>query len=66
VNLLFDLDGTLTDPRKGIVRCIQHALVTLGYQPPDASALGLESAKPEAIVSSMAELIEYIRCSTRR
>jgi phosphoglycolate phosphatase len=39
VNLLFDLDGTLTDPREGIVRCIQHALVTLGYSSPDASAL---------------------------
>lgn len=24
--LLFDLDGTLTDPRPGIVRCIKHAL----------------------------------------
>lgn len=39
MNLLFDLDGTLTDPREGIVRCLQHALVTLGYSPPDASAL---------------------------
>ncbi len=39
MNLLFDLDGTLTDPREGIVRCIQHALVTLGYPSPDASAL---------------------------
>lgn len=25
-NLLFDLDGTLTDPQEGIIRCIQHAL----------------------------------------
>jgi phosphoglycolate phosphatase len=25
-NLLFDLDGTLTDPREGITRCIQYAL----------------------------------------
>ncbi len=28
--LLFDLDGTLTDPRPGIVRCIKHALDSLG------------------------------------
>jgi phosphoglycolate phosphatase len=26
VNILFDLDGTLTDPREGITRCIQYAL----------------------------------------
>jgi phosphoglycolate phosphatase len=25
-SLLFDLDGTLTDPRDGIIRCIRHAL----------------------------------------
>ena len=28
-NILFDLDGTLTDPAEGIVRCIQHSLTTL-------------------------------------
>lgn len=28
--LLFDLDGTLTDPRPGIVRCMRHALDKLG------------------------------------
>jgi phosphoglycolate phosphatase len=26
INILFDLDGTLTDPREGITRCIQYAL----------------------------------------
>jgi len=29
VNALFDLDGTLTDPGDGFVRCITHALSTL-------------------------------------
>jgi phosphoglycolate phosphatase len=34
--LLFDLDGTLTDPRPGIVRCIKHALDALRMPcPPD-------------------------------
>jgi len=34
--LLFDLDGTLTDPRSGIVRCMKHALHELGAPcPPD-------------------------------
>lgn len=30
MNLLLDLDGTLTDPKEGITRCIQHALERLG------------------------------------
>ena len=32
MNILFDLDGTLTDPRDGIVRCIQYALERLGHE----------------------------------
>jgi phosphoglycolate phosphatase len=30
VNLIFDLDGTLTDPREGILACFKHALSALG------------------------------------
>jgi phosphoglycolate phosphatase len=30
MHLLFDLDGTLTDSREGVVRCIHHALLELG------------------------------------
>jgi len=30
VKLFFDLDGTLTDPGVGIVRCIRHALAAFG------------------------------------
>lgn len=37
--VLFDLDGTLTDPKEGITRCIQHALVQLGAEPPPAEQL---------------------------
>jgi phosphoglycolate phosphatase len=39
LNLLFDLDGTLTDPVVGITRCIQHAMSGLGRPIPAASAL---------------------------
>ena len=36
MNVLLDLDGTLTNPREGIVGCIRHALVQLGETvPPD-------------------------------
>jgi len=33
-HLFFDLDGTLTDSRKGITRCIQHAMTSLGRAVP--------------------------------
>jgi len=40
VNVLFDLDGTLTDPREGIVACLKHALRGVGQSsPPDAELL---------------------------
>lgn len=38
-NILFDLDGTLTDPREGITRSVQHALAQLGIEAPDLQAL---------------------------
>jgi phosphoglycolate phosphatase len=34
-HLIFDLDGTLTDPREGITRSIAHALETLSPQYPE-------------------------------
>jgi len=34
VNVLFDLDGTLTDPRQGILACFKHALEALHVDPP--------------------------------
>ncbi|HTO53919.1 MAG TPA: HAD hydrolase-like protein [Myxococcota bacterium] len=37
--VLFDLDGTLTDPKLGITRSIQHALRKRGRPVPDADAL---------------------------
>jgi phosphoglycolate phosphatase len=38
VHLFFDLDGTLTDSRDGIVKCIQHAVAAMGGAvPPDES-----------------------------
>ena len=38
-NVLFDLDGTLTDPAEGIIRCIQHSLTTLELPCPPHSEL---------------------------
>lgn len=39
MNVLFDLDGTLTDPREGIVSCIKHALAALRKPVPEDSEL---------------------------
>jgi phosphoglycolate phosphatase len=39
VNILFDLDGTLTDPGVGITRCLQHSLACLGRDVPSTAVL---------------------------
>lgn len=36
---LFDLDGTLTNPKEGIIRCVQYALEGFGIHEPDADKL---------------------------
>lgn len=36
---LFDLDGTLTDPREGITKSVQHALHYFGIEEPDLKKL---------------------------
>jgi phosphoglycolate phosphatase len=38
-HVLFDLDGTLTDSRDGILRCIKHALAAVGRTPPGDAVL---------------------------
>lgn len=37
--LLFDLDGTLTDPKVGICTCVQYALAAQGIEEPDLDKL---------------------------
>lgn len=39
MNILFDLDGTLTDSRDGITKSIAHALTTMGLPTPPISDL---------------------------
>lgn len=36
---LFDLDGTLTDPKEGITKCVQYALQKFGINEPDLHKL---------------------------
>lgn len=37
--ILFDLDGTLTDPKIGITTCVQYALHKMGIEEPDPDKL---------------------------
>lgn len=37
--ILFDLDGTLTDPKEGITTCVQYALSAFGIEETDADKL---------------------------
>lgn len=37
--ILFDLDGTLTDPDVGITECVRHALKKMGIDEPDRKKL---------------------------
>lgn len=39
MNILLDLDGTLTDSKRGIIACIQHAMLSLGHTAPSDAAL---------------------------
>ncbi|MBN1662447.1 MAG: HAD family hydrolase [Deltaproteobacteria bacterium] len=53
--LLFDLDGTLTDPFEGITKCIQHSLTTLGRPSPPRESLRWCIGPP--LKSSLARLL---------
>ena len=53
--VLFDLDGTLTDPREGITRCLAHALERLSLQPPPLAQMTWAIGPP--LRASLARLI---------
>jgi phosphoglycolate phosphatase len=54
-DILFDLDGTLTDPREGITRSIAYALERLGIEPPPLDALTFAIGPP--LRASLARLV---------
>lgn len=55
MNFLFDLDGTLTDPKEGITRSIAHALERMGVAPPPLAQLTFAIGPP--LRQSLARLI---------
>lgn len=56
MNLLFDLDGTLTDPFLGITKCISYALEILGRQSPPKESLRWCIGPP--LKNSLAKLLD--------
>lgn len=64
MNVLLDLDGTLTDPREGITRCIQYALERLGRPIPRQEDL-LDCIGPP-LHSSFVDLLEGDHGQARR
>jgi phosphoglycolate phosphatase len=45
-NVLFDLDGTLTDPKEGITRCLQYAMDNLSLPCPAPAELHIHIGPP--------------------
>lgn len=58
MHLLFDLDGTLSDSRSGIVRCFHHALIELGADVPSESRLARYIGSPLPIRDCFAEILQ--------
>jgi len=44
--LVFDLDGTLSDPSSGIVNCVNYALEKCGHEPRSAAEISAEIGPP--------------------
>lgn len=59
MNILLDLDGTLTDPREGIVACIKHGLASVGERSP--GELALERCIGPPLQESFAQLLRDSR-----
>ncbi|MCM1182031.1 MAG: HAD-IA family hydrolase [Roseburia sp.] len=62
--ILFDLDGTLTDPKIGITKSVQYALRALGVEEPDLDKLECFIGPP--LRDSFMEFYGFDEAQTRR
>ncbi|MBM4336054.1 MAG: HAD family hydrolase [Deltaproteobacteria bacterium] len=62
--VLFDLDGTLTDPKPGITRSVQYALRKRGIEPPDADQLEPFIGPP--LAQSFSERLGFAAAEAKR
>ena len=59
-NLLFDLDGTLTNSAEGITKCVQYALRAQNIEEPDLKKLEVHRS------ASARQLYQILRHDQRR
>ena len=50
--ILFDLDGTISDPKQGICGCVQYALRSFGIEEPE-----LDRLEPTAACRELYEIL---------
>ncbi|MGM0752493.1 MAG: HAD family hydrolase [Bacillota bacterium] len=62
--ILFDLDGTLSDPKEGITKSVQYALENLDIEVPDAQKLECFIGPPLQV--SFAEHYDFDELKTQR
>lgn len=62
--IFLDLDGTLTDPKEGIIKCVQYALDKMGCPEPDQSKL-MKFIGPPLMVS-FTEFCGFDQTNARR
>ena len=48
--ILFDLDGTLTDPKEGITKCVQYALQYFGIRGEHRGSGGFHRSAASGII----------------
>jgi phosphoglycolate phosphatase len=60
-NILFDLDGTLTDPAEGIIKCYEHSLSRLNVSVPPPEELAKFIGPP--IRATFAAVLQSSDCS---
>ncbi|XXM72491.1 HAD family hydrolase [Lysinibacillus sphaericus] len=62
--ILFDLDGTLSDPGEGITKSVQYALSRMGIEEPDLHSLGKFIGPP--LQDSFADRYGFDESQTRK
>lgn len=62
--ILFDLDGTLSDPKIGITKSVQYALAKLGIDEPDLDKLDCFIGPP--LQDSFAEYYNFNEETTKQ
>ena len=64
--ILFDLDGTLTDPKEGITKCVAHGLKHFGIEVEDLDTHQEDHVADETRYMCMAQPIKPVTVKERK